>query len=161
MAKYLTRHADGFILTAGKMEPIHCPYVEFGYPDYVQKRAALSAIIGTNQYLWARDVATGFRKYEMIKPVEWLVQVAEERLIGYVDEDRWFRFLQGQLPIVDGCFTKDRPTNCNCSVLLPFPLRLYEVLRRKVYRILNPNHASLIEDRIASQAGFDAEFKGW
>jgi hypothetical protein len=159
MPEYLTRHADGFILTAGKIEPGRCTYAEFAYPGYVQKRAALSETVGVDQFLWAIEATRKFPHYEMTKPVEWLVRLDEKRLLGYVDDNRWFRFLQGQLPYVYGCFRRDRPTNGDFSVLLPFPLRPCEVVRRRVYKFLSPDRALLVEDKMVSQTDFGADFK--
>jgi len=82
----------------------------------------------------------------MSKPVEWTVRVPLERLVGYVDNDVWFEFLNDRSADVQRCYTKSRPSAENFSVLLPFPLFRCELLRKQVFNVMTPLKAPVVED---------------
>ncbi|HDZ36948.1 MAG TPA: hypothetical protein ENH62_01450 [Marinobacter sp.] len=134
-------------MTEGRVDRRRSPFVE-GYPDYPEKVLALARILDTDQFLWAVDAARGFRGYEMCKPVEWEVNVSQGRVLGYVDDDPWFAFLEGKCSTFPCCFSKDRPDSQSFSVLLPFPLRQDELILRRVYKVENPDRASILSEEI-------------
>jgi hypothetical protein len=154
MPRYLTRHNDEFVLTEGSIDPTLSSYAKFVFPDYPQKHSLLSAVIGVDQFLWAYEAAKGFRFFEMIKPIEWTVEIAQERLIGYVDDSKWDAFLRGESKILHDCFTKTRPPTRDFSVLLPFPLYPCEIVSRRVYKIANPHQASVVEEKKCALSRF-------
>jgi hypothetical protein len=146
MADYLTRHAPGFSVTEGRLDPALCPYVD-GFPHYPSKRAVLADLVGTDQFLWAVEKAMGFMHYEQIKLVEWEVKVPSDRLLGFIDENRWSLFFSGTLPTLGNCFTRIRPHAQRFSVLLPFPLYPHECVKRTVFRWLDPKHAEIVDEQ--------------
>jgi hypothetical protein len=123
-----------------------CPYVESGYTDYPDKRSALALLVGTDQFLWAVEKAVGFRHYERIKLVEWEVNVSADRLLGFIDENRWSLFFSGNLPTLSNCFTRTRPNMQSFSVLLPFPLHPSECIKRREFLWIDSDHAEIAND---------------
>jgi len=109
MPDFLSRHSAGFLLDRGTLNPGRSPYAEL-FRYYPQKHAALSAVAGRRSFLWAVRSQIGFRHYEMCKPVEWVLRVGVDRILGYVDDEKWMAFLDERFANVDGCFTLKPPT---------------------------------------------------
>ena len=132
MPLFLTRHSEGFPLTEGRIDPNQSPYAEV-WGDYPKKVLALAQLIDEPQFLWAVEKARGFTCVATCKPVQWEVNVPQERVLGYIDEEKWLGFLQDKFPMLPPCFSKTKPSSKDVSVLLPFPLFQNEVVR--VYRV--------------------------
>ena len=145
MPRFLTRHAENFVLTNGQIDAARSPYAE-QYPNYPQRAAALARVIGTDQFLWAVEAKRGFCFYEEIKPVEWEVIMSEERVLGYVDDEKWFAFVKGQYSTTPSCFSRNRLVGTSTSVLLPFPLRREELICRRVFKVNNPHCAIVVRE---------------
>jgi hypothetical protein len=145
MPKFLTRHPEGFSLTSGHLDQ-HCSPYAASYPSYPEKIAALAQVIGTDQFLWVIDIARGFPHYEMCKLAEWEVEVPEARILGYIDEDQWFAFVQSDSRVLPPCFSADRLEIGQVSVLLPFPLHCHEIVLRRVYRWISPDKADILSE---------------
>ena len=151
MPRFLTRHSEGFLLTEGGVDPTLSPYAE-GFPDYPNKVAALRRVVNVEQFLWAIEATRCFPHYEMSKPVEWEVSVSEERVIGYIDDELWFAFVEGRLPELPSCFSKLPPACERFSVLLPFPLNPSEVLVKRVYCVKTPDKAFVVSEEAMTAA---------
>jgi hypothetical protein len=133
MPDFLTRHSEGFSLTNGRIECGLSPYVE-SFPNYAQKSASLAGIVGTSQFLWAVEASKGFKHVESDKPVEWLVRVPDDGIIGYIDNAKWMEVLAERSADVNCCFSKSRPASGSFSVLLRYPLRREEVISQRLLR---------------------------
>ena len=80
----------------------------------------------------------------MIKPVEWEIGVHRDRILGYVNDDRWDQFLKDGEYLPSGVFSACHPQTPNSSVLVAFPLRQEELVRKIVYDIENPHDAKVV-----------------
>ena len=72
---------------------------------YVQRRSELAKLIGTEQFIWCVPVERGFGYYELDKPVEWTICVSPNRILGYVNVDRWSQFFQGNVASLRGIYS--------------------------------------------------------
>jgi hypothetical protein len=145
MATFLTRHSEDFILTEGRIDPSRSPYTE-SFDAYTARVATLARIVGAGQFLWAVEAITGFRVYEMCKPVEWEIVISPNRIIGYIDDEKWFAILNGESTDLSLCFSASRPQIRQFSVLLPFPLRVGEITCRRTFHVENPHKACLLHE---------------
>jgi hypothetical protein len=128
---FLTRHAEGFDLTRGRIDARKSGYNEF-VPNYAAKCAALAESVGTDQFLWTVDAERPLRKFEMDKLVEWEVQLRRERILGYVDTALWDAVLWDKGEHLPNGFSVDRPATGRFSILLSFPLAQEEIFLRRV-----------------------------
>ena len=140
-----TRHSFEFNLVSDRLDSDVFPYADC-YPDYVDKRTELGQLMGTNDFIWCIPASRIFRHYEMIKPVEWIVQICDERILGYVHDQHWFDFLQGTRLSLKGVYTKKNPPQDEFSVLVQYPLHIDEVKQINIFRITDPDHADVVED---------------
>ncbi|MEN6576692.1 MAG: hypothetical protein ABFD90_10140 [Phycisphaerales bacterium] len=146
MMRLKTRHSRDFSLCGecAELDPSQCPYV-LAYPDvYEAKRKVLSDYLQTSQFLWCIDARRDFLAYESQKPMEWIIEVEESRIVGCVNEDRWLQFLEnGHVPLVSfasrsGNIWRGAPI----ALLAAYPLRPEEIIE---WRLLDENNSVIQE----------------
>ncbi len=125
------------------------PFAE-SYPDYPDKIHTLAKQIGTTQFLWAVEQARDFKHHEIAKPVEWVVGLSAKRILGYVDVEKWFAFLEGRDVTLSMCFSKTLPKRGDTNVILPFPLFRKEVLIKRVRDVRTPDDASILSEQVCT-----------
>jgi hypothetical protein len=141
-----TRHSRDFSLCGenGELDPSQSPYL-VAYPEvYEAKRKVLSDYLHTSQFLWCINARRDFPAYEIQKPVEWIVEVEESRIIGCVNEERWLQFLEnGHLPL---SFFASKSGNiwsgASISLLVAYPLRPEEIIKWRLF----DEHNRVIEE---------------
>lgn len=142
----LTRHSADFDLRHDRLDPSRCPYEE-SCPGYVHRRSQLAKLIGTEQFIWCVPAERGFEYYESDKPVEWTICVSPDRIVGYVNVDRWSQFFQGNIASLNGIYSDlDRGAEERWDILVKYPLHDCEVLGRVRYRIITPDGAEIIDE---------------
>ena len=140
-----TRHATAFdLLGSHLLDPARSPYTDY-FTTYVECRATLSTVLGTNQFLWCIDATREFPYYEAFKPIEWLIRVSPERILGFVREVPWYRFLRGVALDIDQIYSPNQPGEAS-SILVPYPLRRDELVRRTHFEWVTLTKANIISD---------------
>jgi hypothetical protein len=149
--KLKTRHPEEFRLCGecGALDPSRSAYAQGVPPGYLEKRRTLTEYLGINdQFLWCIDDSERFPNYEQQKPVEWLIEVTSERIVGYVNEKAWGEFLNNK-PIEPREFVS-KPGQGNLwatqpwvSVLVAYPLQPQEVLSVTLCTVEDANRASI------------------
>jgi hypothetical protein len=135
IASYLTRHSSEFDLRIEtEIKRQFSPYQksERSCPDYLKKHEALEKIGETGQFVWAYEKSHRFLHSETFKPIEWELNVSPDRVLGYVDDDRWSKIVKNNTwdtsqatnqSALKECFTTCKPQNTSeFSVLLRFPI---------------------------------------
>ena len=138
-----TRHSLEFDLLSSPLEQDLFPYAE-SYDDYEDKRNDLGQLVGTINFIWCIPASRIFRKYEIIKPVEWVIQVSDSRIRGYVHDQNWFDYLEGKSSSLEGVYFPDSPPKDEYSVIVDYPLQKEEIKEMKIFRFIDPDHADIL-----------------
>jgi len=93
--------------------------------------------------------AREFPRYEFVKPVEWKIEVHDNRILGFVDDKRWDEYLKGTGSLARGVFSHSCPPahEHEYSVLVKFPLRKEELRCKTVFRIATPDQATILSQK--------------
>lgn len=144
--RYKTRHGPAFCLRSCRwIDPRRSCYARL-YPGYPEMVEVLGKRVGTDQFLWAVEEEREM-PYSPTKPVEWVVSVLRDRVLGYVNDDLWNEYLRGEQVLLDQrCFERQRPVTGDFSVLLSFPLRDNEIVCRRVNEFVNPHTPKVIRE---------------
>ena len=138
-----TRHSLEFDPLTGSLNPALSPYVGT-YDDYPMKRRELAQLVGTESFLWCIPATRKFSCYEPDKPVEWEIKVHDNRVIGFVHEERWSQYLEGTYRLLRTVFSASTPPAAEYSVLVQFPLREEELVHRTVFRYISAMKADVM-----------------
>lgn len=140
-----TRHSLGFDPVTDKLDPAGSPYADW-IRDYPQKRRKLACLVGTELFLWCLPAAREFPRFEEIKPVEWVIKVHANRILGFVDDERWKEYLEGTRSLHRGVFSTVGPPahEHEYSVLVKLPLRQEELVSKAVFKIASPDKAEIL-----------------
>lgn len=138
-----TRHSLEFNPVSSPLDPDLFPYAD-SYEDYRDKRQDLGRLVGTNDFIWCISASHNFRHYEIIKPVEWIIQVHDSRIRGYICDQSWFDYLEGRRPSLEGAYSTDNPPENEYSVLVDYPLQQDEIKAMRVFRFIDPDHADIL-----------------
>jgi len=134
-----TRHSKDFSLCGGTgpLDHSRSPYaLTFSADVYVDKCRVLSDYIDTDQFLWCIADSRDFPEYECQKPMEWIIKVNNNRIVGCVNESRWSRFLSGKEDLQVGCFASKFPRSWSgdpSSYLVAYPLQSAEIVEWRLY----------------------------
>lgn len=151
MPQFKTRHSEDFDLLSDALDRRRSPYAE-SYSDYPTRCQHLASLVGSDTFIWCIPGRHKFRAYEHEKPVEWVINVSEERILGFVDEARWYQYLAGGDHLAGSVFSTSRPPSEEYSVLVAYPLRREELVRKIVFDII-----SIEEANVASVEDFRGE----
>ncbi len=136
-----TRHDEKFDVLTEIIDPTKSPYAE-SVNDYVRKVKAFYAVLGVKCAIWTAAWQPEF--FETDKPVEYLLELSEERVIAYVDEQTWSAYLFGQG--TDCEYSRTPVQYAMTSVLVAPPIKSEEVKEFRRYSRTNTGHCKL-EDR--------------
>jgi hypothetical protein len=142
-----TRHSLHFNPLSSKIEPDKSPYASM-YTDYKSKRMEIGKLIGTNDFIWCIPLARSFKHYEKIKPVEWEIQVSNNRILGYVNDEEWVNYLEERSTSVSKIYYHSPPPASNYSVLVSYPLIQNEIVKTTIFRIITSDKVEIICERI-------------
>lgn len=149
----ITRHSADFDPLGEQLYPGLSPYTE-SFHDYVQKRYELAQLVGTDQFIWCVDERCPLRHYESVKPIEWHIKVDVARILGFVSDHQWDAFLKGHADHADGVLSRVYPPGNGYSVLVRFPIRRDELVKRIRYHVHSPDKADIVEEEF-----FDSDAK--
>ena len=125
-----------------------CGYEEF-HPGYTARRERLAEVVTTSEFLWCVPAERGLPYYEQDKLVEWTLRMTTDRILGFVHVERWSEFFDGKdIPLADIYYSPDPPADGEADVLVSYPFRDGEVIRRVQYRFIDPKHADVVADDI-------------
>jgi len=143
MPQFKTRHSEDFDPLSSPLDRNRSPFAEC-YDDYPAKCQDLAALVGCDSFLWCYPVECQIPHYEEVKPVEWLIEVSEKRILGSVDDARWCQYLRGGKRLPISVFSKSRPPCEGRSALVAFPLEREELVRKTVFEFISPTEASIV-----------------
>jgi hypothetical protein len=126
--KLLTQQGKSFDLL-GKTGPVDVSRSEYArtHPLYLDCRRALDAVVGKSQYLWCIDARESF-VYVPERKVEWLIEVDESAILGYVQDDPWEDFILGKRADLGDGFSRTRPAGDAIQMLVRFPFVSTEIV---------------------------------
>jgi hypothetical protein len=143
-----TRHGEDFDICAETVEPGKSPYAR-NVRDYTAKVMAFHAQLGVRSAMWTTPEAERPKYLERCKPVEYLLEVDEGRVVAYVDELSWSDYLYGRREDFD--FSKTPRQYAMTSILISTPIEKAEVKAIRRYRCTNgPDHYELAEEMLFS-----------
>jgi hypothetical protein len=133
-----TRHGEDFDILTEMIEPKKSPYAET-VNGYVEKIANFYALLGVKSAMWT--AAWVPEAFEFQKPVEYLLELSEDRVIAYVDEQTWSPYLFGQR--IDFQYSRAPARYAMTSVLVAPPIKRDEIKAIRRYSCTNTGHCKL------------------
>lgn len=141
----LTRHSLKFNPLGCELDSAQSPYADC-YHDYPKKRHELARLVGTDMFLWCIPASCKFDFFEHVKLVEWKIRVSDERILGFVNDSRWFQYLEGKDDLPRSAFSASNPPTEKYSILVKFPLRRDELVSKTVFRFKSPTDAEILSE---------------
>jgi hypothetical protein len=140
-----TRHGEGFDLHIDSPEPAKSPYAAFFGEQYVQKVLAFYKELGVTSAMWTTPATQPPEWFEPFKPLEYLLEINEDRVIAYVDELTWSGYLHGKC---NSFLFSRRPIEYEiASVLVRTPIRKEEVKEVRLFRATRTDRCVLVETK--------------
>lgn len=127
MIRLWTQQGKDFDLTdkGGRLDPSRSQYAGANAdstPDYCDRLKALFDLVGTDQFIWCVDSTSHLEWYRPEPLFEWLIEVEQSAILGYVRDDPWSDYITGKTRELANSFSRSRPTDSTYSVLVQFPL---------------------------------------
>ena len=96
-------------------------------------------------FLWCLPAARPFPRHEIAKPVEWVIKVRANRILGFVDDKKWDEYLKDKGPLDREVFAAVPPPahEHEYSVLVTFPLQKEELVCKTVFEFVTPDEAKI------------------
>jgi hypothetical protein len=133
-----TRHGEDFDVLTELIDPTKSPYAE-SVNDYGRKIADFYGELRVKSALWTAAWQPEF--FETDKPVEYLLELSEDRVIAYVDEQTWSPYLFGQR--TDFVYSRTPVHYAMTSVLVAPPITREEVKEFRRYSRTSTGHCKL------------------
>ena len=146
----LTRHSFDFDPVTCELDPAQSPYAEC-YDEYTKKRHELARLVGTDMFLWCIPAKHKFDFFENVKLVEWKIRVSDNRILGFVNDSRWFQYLEGKDDLPRSAFSASNPPQEKYSVLVEFPLKREELVSKTVFRFKSSREAEILSEENFSE----------
>jgi hypothetical protein len=126
------------------IDPAKSPYANFFGYDYVRKIAAFYDELGIKSAIWTTPVTQAPPEFfEADKPVEYLLEINEDRVIAYVNELTWSPYLHGMRSHFE--YSRTPIQYQMTSVLVATPIRKQEIKEFRRYRRTMTGHCELVE----------------
>jgi hypothetical protein len=138
-----TWHSPEFNIFTENVDPNESPYAWI--KNYANKVIAFYAQLGIRSAIWAYPEAERQKTLTVCKPVQYLLEVNEHRVVAYVDADSWSEYLWGQQD--DFEFSTTPRDFASASILIATPVRREEVKAIRRYRIRTPTSFELVEEK--------------
>lgn len=138
-----TRHSVDFDPSCDPLDRSRSPYTE-SFNDYSDKCAVLASLVGADSFLWCYPVEHSFRSYESVKPVEWIINVSDKRVLGFVDDERWCQYLEDGNYLPQSVFSTSGSPAKECSILVSFPLNKEELISKTVFQFISSTKAKIV-----------------
>ena len=146
LIRVATRHSEDFDIHTEEVDPSRSSYNKPPIKDYVPKVRAFFDELGIQSAIWAWYETETPKQVETKKPVEYVLEVEEERIIAYVNESTWSPFVFGKR---DSFEYSTEPTKYKMtSLIIPTPITKDEAKKRRLYRLLGggPDKFELAEE---------------
>lgn len=144
MLRVITRHSEEFNIYTEAPDPAKSPYAA-NVKDYAAKVTVFYEQLGISSAIWTMPEAQPPKYVELHKPVEYLLEIDEDRVIAYVDEQGWSEFLYGQQANFD--FSRTPRTFPMTTILVAPPIKPEEVRAIRRYRRTNgPDSFEVVEE---------------
>ncbi len=141
-----TRHPKDFNIHVETIDPALSPYSKT-VRDYASKIAEFYSKLGISSAIWTVKASERPRFLETSKPVEYLLELAEDRIVAYVDEATWSAYLYGKRESFD--YSRTTLQYEMTSILVATPISKAEVKAIRRYRRMNgPNKYELVDEVI-------------
>jgi hypothetical protein len=137
-----TRHDDGFDILTDRIDPEKSPYART-VPGYLQKIKRFYTELGVASAMWTAAWQPEF--FETDKPLEYLLELSEHRVIAYVDEETWSPYLFGKRH--DFVYSLTPVQYEFTSVLVAVPVKREEVKKLRRYTSDASGHCILQEEK--------------
>ena len=139
-----TRHSEDFDVHSETIDPAMSPYART-IRDYVARITAFYSKLRIRSAVWTTPATERPRYLETSKPVEYLLELEERRIVAYVNENAWSDYLYGRRDTFDYSTTPTRYRMT--SVLVATPITKTEVKAFRRYRRTNgPDKYELVEE---------------
>ena len=146
MVQLTTRHSEDFDIHTETVDPALSSYVQ-EVRDYASRVTAFYSQLGVRSAIWTVPASQRPESLETIKPVEFLLELAEDRIVAYVDESTWSDYLADKRGSFDYSTTPMQYKMT--SILVATPITKAEVKAVRRYRCTNgPNKYELVEEII-------------
>jgi hypothetical protein len=148
-----TRHCEDFDVLTEMIDPAQSPYART-VPGYVEKVSRFYRELGVTSAMWTAAWQPEFLEPE--KPVEYLLELSEKRVIAYVDEETWSPYVFGKR--LDFVYSRTPAQYRFTSVLVAVPIRREEVKELRRYTSTATGHCRLQDEKsgVALQRFFDS-----
>ena len=149
MITVYTWQGNDFDLFSGIIDQSKSRYAE-SVSDYLKKIEVLNQIIGSNQYLWAFLNSSQHQLFEICKPVEWVLEIANSDILGYVNNPIWEQFLYyGDEDLdLNNLVQQEIIDRIDQSALVRHPIEATKIRRKRIYEIKNPYDVKMLEETI-------------
>jgi hypothetical protein len=138
--RVITRHGDGFDIYSATIDPAKSPYANC-VANYTQKILDFYSQLGVTSAQWTATWEPEF--IEADKHFEYLLELTEDRVIAYVDEQSWSSFLFGKTNSFE--YSRTPMQYEYTSVLVTPPIRREEAKELRRYSRTNTGHCKLEE----------------
>ena len=149
MLTLLTCQPEDFDIQKDPLDSTKGPYGET-YRGYTKRRAELARAVKTESFLWCVPVDQPIESFDMDKPVEWTVRVAPERVLRFIDTEKWNRCCADeQLPLSSALFLPgSEPSDIETQVIVSYPLELNEILSRRWYEMGRAGMRRMVREEV-------------
>lgn len=140
----ITRHSEDFDIHTETIDPALSPYVRT-VRNYVAKISAFYSRLGICSAMWTTPAADRPMYLETCKPVEYVLELDEDRIVAYVNEKTWSAYLYDKRKTFDYSTTPKHYKMT--SILVAIPIRKADVKAFRRYRRTNgPDKYELVEE---------------
>lgn len=142
--KVTTRHDEAFEIHTVDIAPEMSPYATT-FRDYAARIREFYATLGIRSAIWTTPAMVRPKYLEAAKPVEYLLEINDDRVAAYVDEATWTDYLSGKRRSFDYSTTSTHFEIT--SILVETPIKQTEVKALRRYRTMNgPGKYELVEE---------------
>jgi hypothetical protein len=154
-----TSHSEDFNILSSEIDLAKSPYAHdkvSGYlPGYVAKATALYAELGAKPMIWTTPEGVNEQEAFILqfwanKPIEYLLEVDQERVAAYINETEWTDFIRGNQT---GFRWSRTPVRFEMtSLLISAPILIEEVKEVRIYCKTQEGLRKLVEQRPVTSA---------
>jgi hypothetical protein len=138
-----TRHSEDFDIFSATIDPSKSPYSNLnGISNYCEKVKSLYAQLRVQSAIWTTPESDPPESFEPAKPLEYLLEINEDRVLAWIDEFTWTEYLRGER----ACFSisKTPKQYRMTSILVSSPIKRDEVKEVRKYAEGNNGRCILI-----------------
>jgi hypothetical protein len=123
-----TRHSVDFDIFMLLIDPAQSPYAQ-DFPGYAPRLRSFYETLGVRSALWKVAEEQKLQVVEPSKPIEYILEVAEDRIVAYVNDVQWTYFFQGKATGFD--YSRTPRQYPFTSILVAAPIQPSEVKEKR------------------------------